>query len=118
MHAVNLLPRAVFQQSHLNSKEEYRCMILKWKVNQTLIYLGMQNRFQRNLLDVVYVMKLLTLRRNFWGIVMAIGLLHLTTYVLTCGDLLFRWMADVVPPVTIQRDGKARSSLIISYYYK
>src|SRR6218665_2917296 len=89
-NAINLLTRAVLQQSGLNSKEEYSRRTLKWKVNQLLTYLGIQNRFWRNLLDVAYVTKWLKLRRNFWSIVTVIVFLHLLTYLLHCVDLYFK----------------------------
>src|SRR6218665_2014982 len=88
--ATNLLPRAVLQQDTFNSKGEYSQRTLKWKVNQLLTYLRMQNCFWKNLLDVVFVVKCLTLRRNFWSIAMVIVFLHLMTYLLHCVDLYFK----------------------------
>src|SRR6218665_1900339 len=89
-NAINLLPRAVFPQSHFNSREEYSRNVLKWEVIQLLTYLRMQNCFWKILLDVVFAGKCLTLRRNFWIIVMVIVFLHLMTYLLYCVDLFFK----------------------------
>src|SRR6218665_1121953 len=86
-NAINVLPRAVLQQSTFNSKEEYSQTTLKWMVIQLLTYLRIQHRFWRNLLDVAYVTKCLKMGRKFWSIVMAIVGLHPMTYLLHCVDL-------------------------------
>src|SRR6218665_3890009 len=76
--AISLMQRTVIQQNRLNSKEEYIHRILRWNIWK-------QDRFWRSLLDVAYVVKCLTLSRNFEIIALDIVSVHLMIlYVLMC----------------------------------
>src|SRR6218665_3883867 len=89
--AISLMQRTVIQQNKLYSKEEYRRRILKWR----------QSRFWRSLLDVAYVVKCLTLSRNFEIIALDIVSVHLMIlYVLMCITHCIRTLRPrTIPPL-------------------